>query len=78
MTTYKVGNAIPVKDGDVLVQSECPNCGNVNIHHVNIQNAGIPQLVMCDTDDSDGCGKWYVTRVSISMVASVTSAMINI
>ncbi len=77
MSTFKQCKAIPVKNGDVLVQSECPNCGNVNVHHISIEDTDTPQLVKCDTEDSAGCGKWYVARIVLTMLATVTGISIG-
>lgn len=72
-----VSKMIPVKNGNVLVQSTCPMCKNTNVHQVGIENGDTAHLVICDSEESAGCGKRYVIDVSFHMTATVCSATIQ-
>jgi hypothetical protein len=51
-----------------IVELICPYCGNKTIYR--LKDHPRPQIVLCDIDDSPGCGEYFA--VGIVMVPEVT------
>lgn len=74
MTTTTVTSRV-YGSGDVIfvAEIECPYCGNKQRH--TIPSTERPFVVLCDTDDSPGCDRYFVARVAL--FATVTAMPID-